>query len=171
MLRKFSLCIFCLSATHLVHAQEFRTYNVIVAPIVSIQALDGFQSQTHTLAPGNVDFLESRWTLTSNVPAGASVTFAATPFQNDTDSNVRRDVQLRLQNLVADAGSNWTYNDRTDRSLYLRGDLNASVSLSSGNAGSATVRVRVRFITEGNPAARLRAGTYATTLVGTISAN
>lgn len=167
---RLPLIIALLATAHVARGQV-RVYSVTIPPVASIQALSPAQSMTHPMTRSNLSFFDSQWTLTCNTPGGATARFSAPVFENENDPGFQRDVQLRIQSLSAASGSGWAFTDRTDRSRYQSGNTTAIVSMASTNAGSATVNLRVRFLTENNPVDRLPAGNYSTTVVGTITAN
>ncbi len=152
-------------------AQTSQLYQVSINPQATIMSLSGDQFQNHSGAEGNLDFFASDWFVESNTSAGASATFTAGPFTNQSNSAYRRDVNLRLRNLRNTAGASWVFDNQADRTRYENGKTAAVVTMSSTGPGAATVGMRVRFITGLNPAGTLPGGSYVTTVTGTISAN
>ena len=157
--------------------QDARVYRVAIPNGLTLNALSSTQTSTHPLTATNLNFFNSNWFVNANNGAGANATFTAGPFVNLSDSSFRRDVHLRLRALDNNSIISqifgiqwpWQYETRNDRTRYASGDNTARVSLNSTFAGSAQVSIRVRFIT--GDVDSLAAGTYQTTVVGTITAN
>lgn len=154
-----------------VNGQTSQQYQLNIDPSTVLSCLSADQFQTHPGVAGNLDFFDSEWYLESNTPAGASVTFSAGPFVNQDNSAYMRDAQMRLRRLRNQGAATWAFDDQASRTRYANGNMDAVVRMSCTSAGRALVGMRVRFFTETNPAATLPAGSYVTTVVGTISAN
>ncbi|MFY9256034.1 MAG: hypothetical protein WAO83_21450 [Fuerstiella sp.] len=168
---KNMLAVLAIFSCNTVSAQTSQLFQVSIDPEATILSLSGDQFQNHPGVEGNLNFFESDWFVESNTSAGASVTFSAGPFVNQGNPAYRRDTSLRLRNLRNRPGASWAFDNQADRTRYSNGKLSAVVTMSSAGAGTARVGMRVRFLTELNPAGTLPAGSYVTTVTGTISAN
>ena len=153
------------------NGQTSQHYQLNIDPNTVLTCLSADQFQTHPSVEGNLDFFDSEWYMESNSSAGASVTFSAGPFINEDNPAYMRDSQMRLRRLRNRGAATWAFEDQVERTRYSNGKMNAVVKMSCTSAGRAFVGMRVRFFTETNPTARLPAGNYVTTVVGTISAN
>lgn len=150
---------------------QSQSYQLSINPQATLMSLSSDQFQNHPSVEGNLNFFDSEWYMESNTGAGASVTFAAGPFINQSNPAFVRDCQMRLRRLRNQGAATWAFDDRIERTRYSNGKNIAFTTMSSTGAGAATVSMRVRFFTETNPSGTLAAGSYVSTVTGTISAN
>lgn len=125
---------------------------------------------THDGTDSDQPFGLQQWDVRNNARNGATVTFStSTAFRNTTVTTVKRDARLRVGIARMDPGANWAISQLIDQTNYLAGDEYAAVSVTSTTRGDATFNLFVSFVT--SDFGTLRAGTYTTTVVGTITAN
>ena len=126
---------------------------------------------THDGTNNNQAFGLQQWEIHSNAKKGASVNFQTTNAFRNTFGGVtiKRDAKIQLDIDRQEVAANWVVTSAVSQTNYAVGNEVAVVSAISAAPGDATFNVRVTFIETDFSA--LRAGTYSTTVVGTITAN
>lgn len=112
-----------------------------------------------------------QWEIRDNARRGATVTFETrTAFRNTTVAGtIKRDARLQMSIARQEAGGTWVVTQATDQTNYAAGDEFAIVSATSTGRGDAAFNLFVTFVT--TDFSTLRAGTYSTTVIGTVTAN
>ena len=176
--------------------RRFLLFAIAFAGCLSVSRVAEAQLQTDTATqrfvvavPGNVQiiappdilivhdgsdfdqvFPPQLWEVRGNVLTGTTTTFEVlTPFVHSIDPTLLRDAQLDIAISTTLGPAVWVVNTPTDATDYLSGDNNALVQLSSGFVGWVFVDLTVTFRTVSFAA--LMAGTYETTVVGTVTEN
>ncbi|MBC8115497.1 MAG: hypothetical protein H7062_14020 [Candidatus Saccharimonas sp.] len=126
---------------------------------------------THDGTNNDQPFGLQQWEIRDNAKRGATVTFETrTAFRNTAGpGTVKRDARLQMSIARQEAGGDWVVTQATDQTNYAVGDEFAIVSATSTDRGDATFNIFVTFVT--SDFSTLRAGTYSTTVIGTVSAN
>ena len=127
---------------------------------------------THDGTNNDQPFGLQQWAIQDNDKKnGATVTFQTrTAFRNTTASGtVKRDARLSLSIARQNVGGKWVVTQATDQTNYAAGDELAIVSATSTDMGDATFNIFVTFVT--SDFSTMRAGTYSTTVIGTVTKN
>jgi hypothetical protein len=126
---------------------------------------------THDGTDADQRFGQQQWAIRNNFHRGATVTFETrTAFRNTTAAGtIKRDARIQMGIARQEAGANWAVTTATDQTRYASGDEFAIVTATSTVRGDAVFDIFVTFVT--SDFGTLRAGTYSTTVIGTITAN
>ena len=151
---------------------DSQVFNVVVPQLVSIVAPATETIDTNNPAnqiDGSMSFLATDpWQVTCNDAAGATVTFVAQgPFTNSAGGS-SVNAALSIFGISSDPNSVWTTSIPT--SATSGPGTTATVMAESTGAGPASFDVDIVFQNTGLYS-DLVAGTYTTTVVGTISGN
>jgi hypothetical protein len=103
------------------------------------------------------------WVVTSDESSGASLTLQADSFAHTAQTTKKASVRL---NLIKTSGAAWNVGTGVSTSTP---STPAQVTASSSAAGDASFSIDVTFVP--GDVSVLPSGSYATTIVGTISAN
>ncbi len=162
-----SLCL-CLSPAALAANTGSQTFSVVVPTSISITA-PAAVTLTHDESDNPQAFPAQTWTVRGNNATGVTVSFAtANAFTHSTNPAFKRNARLGLS-LGTVQGGQWTVTVPTDETNIANNDEIAQVTASSVGAGRANFNLAVTFVTE--EFGVFAAGNYATTVVGTVSAN
>ena len=148
-----------------------QSFTVTVPTNLSITA-PAAASLTHDMTNSNQAFPAQAWVVTGNTKNGVNVTLVAgSPFTNTADSAAVRDVQLGLSMGNSVGSGAWTVTTASDSTNYANASpkLTATVAASSNGVGSGTLNLTVTFVT--NNIATVEAGSYTTTVTGTVASN
>lgn len=174
MLKIRSLCIAgCLSLvlSSVASAQETdtQTFNVDVPVSLSIAAPTASETITHDETDDDQSFAVQTWDVAGNPGAGVNVSFSTgSAFTHNTNSAFKADVKLNLT-VKSESGADFTVPTFEDTTSIAGSDETATVVASSDGPGTAELDLAVTFIT--GAFTDLAAGTYSTTVTGTISSN
>lgn len=148
---------------------DSQKFTVNVPTNISITApVD--QAITHDETDSNQSFPLQTWSVVGNTVAGVTVSLAVDqPFTHTADPSYRRDVQMGFAIKNTSGPGTWTLTQSSDTTDYDANDLVATVGASSNGTGSATFDLAISFIT--GTYGSFAAGTYETTVVGTVTAN
>ncbi len=115
-------------------------------------------------------FPPQQWQVRGNVTTGVTTTFEVqTPFVHSLDPAELADAQLDISIASTLGPAIWTVNTATDATDYNGGDNDALVQISSAFVGWAFADLTVTFRTVAF--AQLMAGSYETTVIGTVTEN
>lgn len=146
---------------------DTQTFTVTVAPVLSINApITGGATIAHNTTDANQSFPSQTWTAISNNGPGATVSFVITPFANGA---IRRNASLTASLLSSDVGSGWAMTTASGTTDHTSATPNATVGAASTAAGNAAFGLAVTFLDTDYSA--LAAGSYVSTVTGTITAN
>ena len=146
-----------------------QKYSVTVPSNISITAPADI-AITHDETEDNQAFAAQSWVVKGNTLAGVSVAFATgSSFVHTTDNSFKRDATLGLSLASQQGPATWTVTQASDTTDYANSDEIASVTASSNGVGRGTFSLAVTFITDGFGS--FAAGTYETTVTGTVTAN
>ncbi len=146
-------------------SQKF-TANVSVAMSVTAPA-DAVL--THDETHANQTFTAQPWNVIGNSQNGVSVSFATDgPFVNTADPNFKRDAKLGLSINSQTGPGSFSISQATGQTDYANSVNIATVSAVSDGVSNATLDLSVEFIT--GTFGSFAAGTYETTVTGTITA-
>lgn len=147
---------------------DTQTFTVTVAPVLSINApLTGGVTIAHNGSDANQTFTTQTWTAVCNNGLGASVNFVITPFANGT---TKRNASLSASITSSDAGAAWAMTVASGTTDYTNAVLpNATVAAASTGPGNANFGLNVVFLDTDYSA--LPAGSFVSTVTGTITAN
>lgn len=146
-----------------------QTFSVVVPANVSVIAPNS-QSIIHDETDNPQAFPPQAWIVRGNILGGINVTLTAdSPFVHKTDATSRRDLQLDLAIGIVHGPAAWTVNVPTDATDYSAGKTQAVVTASSDGVGRANVELTVSFLTD--EFGTFAAGTYDTTITGTVASN
>ena len=136
----------------------------ITAPVADPSAALDPNSSATLAFPAEV------WNVKGNVLNGVAVTFSTDQaFTNTTDSTYKRDAKLTLSTASSTGPASWVIGTGTDSTNYAGGDGVATVTASSNKAGQANFNIVVEFLTV--DIAEVAAGSYETTVTGTVTEN
>ena len=127
---------------------------------------------THDGTDANQAFTSQSWTVECNDPDGGSVTLAVSaPFVHGTNTTYKADAKLALAISSSDSEASWSVTTAADQTDYANAtpDTDAQVVASSTAAGNVTFGLTVTFVQSDHSV--LAAGTYSTTVTGTLTAN
>ncbi len=167
----------CLSASRVAEAQQTDTdsQRFIISVPGNVQIIaPGDILIAHDGMDANQVFPVQQWEVRGNVLNGVTTTFEVMqPFVHSIDPTNFRDVQLDIviASTLGPPITNWTVNVASDITDAFNGppDNDALVQISSDFVGWAFVDLTVTFV-DGSFAG-LMAGTYETTVVGTVTEN
>ena len=169
---KFALAVMMLAATaSTASAQTTDTqkFTVIVPGAISITAPLNTEI-THDETENDQSFAPQAWQVKGNVLAGVSVSISTdSHFQHTTEVDGKRDAQIDLSIGATTGAANWTVTQATGTTNYANNNGVATVQATSDNSGSADLNVAMTFITDGFGS--FPAGTYETTVTGTVASN
>ena len=147
-------------------SQKFR---VVVPTSISITAPNEVEIN-HDESDNDQSFDPQQWIVKANVTQGVNVSFATTtPFTHTTLPQFKRDARLGLSTASSIGPAEWEVTQETDQTDYANDDGVALVTAVSNGVGRATFNLAVQFITDDY--GTFAAGTYESTVVGTVSAN
>lgn len=150
-------------------ADAQQTFTVNVPANVSISAPVN-ATLTHDETDNNQVFPSQSWVVKGNVLAGVNVVFATNqPFTHATDNTFKRNAKLDLAAGAKLGPATWTVTKATDTTDYATNKLVASVTASSNGVGRSAFDLSVTFITD--TFGTFAAGSYTTTVTGTVTAN
>lgn len=166
----FSLAAtFCLPALVWGQTSGSEIFEVTVASTMSIVAPPA-AAIVHDTSDNDQVFPVQNWLAHTTGLTGANVTLEAqSPFTNAADASFQRDVRLDLAISSSDATANWTVTSSTAQTSYGTGQTTAAVAAQSSGPGLGQLGLTVTFVETGYSS--LAAGSYLTTVVGTISSN
>lgn len=176
MLKKIVFSFLCglavawsMASTASAQTSGSQGFSVIVPTSLSIVAPSSTTSVNHNETDSPQAFPAQVWAVRGNLRSGVNVNFTTTsPFVHAEDPEFRRNAQLDLAVGTTQGPALWTVAKASDATAYATGDNDAQVSVSSSGVGRANLNLTVSFITD--DFGTLAAGTYATTVVGTIAA-
>lgn len=146
-----------------------QKYTVNVPTVISITAPSDV-SLTHDQSDNNQIFPTQSWLVKGNTLAGVSVTFATNQaFTHTTNANYKRNAKLDLSLGATSGPAIWSITTPSDTTNYAVNDGVAQVAASSNGVGRAGFNLSVTFITD--QFGSFAAGSYETTVTGTVSAN
>ncbi|MEM6364520.1 MAG: hypothetical protein AAF539_07795 [Planctomycetota bacterium] len=158
-----------LHSTASAQVTDSQTFTVNVPTNISISAPVDL-ALTHDETDANQSFPIQTWSVIGNTVGGVTVSLAVDqPFTHTVDPTYKRDVQLGLALNSTSGPGTWTISQASDITDYGANDLAATVGAASNGTGSATFDLSVSFITD--TYGSFAAGTYETTVVGTVTAN
>lgn len=115
-------------------------------------------------------FTEESWTIGNNTRNGATVLIETqSAFQHLDNATSKRDAQLEVTVTDASGPGIWSVDVPSATTDYTQGQETARVRVKANGPGSATVKLKVTFLT-GAPET-LQEGDYTATVVGTIAEN
>ncbi len=121
---------------------------------------------------GNADevFPPQLWEVRGNVVNGVTTNFEVMqPFVHSIDPTLMRDARLDIVISSTLGPANWIVSTASDVTDYQNGDNDALVQITSDFVGWAFVDLTVTFRTVAF--AQLMAGSYETTVIGTVTEN
>ncbi len=173
---KYSLAALLLASsasTAMAATTGSQKFTVTVPSNISIVAPPTNVSLTHKETDSNEVFEDQTWTVKGNTLAGVNVTFVAvSPFQHtDTSTTFKRNALLGLAPGTLTGPATWTIVKGSDATDYANATPKntATVKASSNGVGTAELKLSVTFITDGF--GTFAAGTYETTVTGTVASN
>jgi hypothetical protein len=144
-------------------------FDLTVPATLSIVAPTANVVLTHNKLNNNQNFPVQSWTIAGNSPAGVAVSFStATPFVHATQNTFKADAKLTLA-VGATSGGPFTITTATDTTNFATNDNVAAVVATSSGPVSGKLNLSVSFVS--SDFGVLAAGTYRTTVTGTIAAN
>ncbi len=150
-----------------VHAQTTasQTFTMVVPSSISISA-PAAVSLTHDQTDNPQAFPVQTWTVRGNARNGMTVSFASDSFVNPADTTFKRNAKLDLALKSSNGTGAWNV---TVPSSTSTGTTPATVTATTTGVGRASLDLVVSFLTE--DFSSFVAGTYTTTVVGTVVAN
>lgn len=150
-----------------------QKFKVTVPSSISIIAPENV-SLTHSETENNPNFGDQSWTVKGNTLAGVNVSLVAgSPFQHTTDTGSKRNASLGLTfgTLTGPTATVWTLTSGSDATDYAAATPKntATVQATSNGVGTAELKLSVTFVTDGF--GTFAAGTYETTVTGTVASN
>lgn len=164
----------CFSFSQVAHAQlqtdtDSQRFIVVVPGNVQIIAPADILI-IHDGTDNDQVFPTQQWEVRGNVFTGVTTTFEVMqPFIHSIDPTLLRDAQLDIAIASTLGPAVWNVDTATDATDYLSGDNDAVVQISSGFVGWAFADLTVTFRTV--LFSQLMAGSYETTVVGTVTEN
>jgi hypothetical protein len=147
-----------------------QTFTVVVPTSISITPPNNAVQLTHDLSDNPQEFPPQAWVVRGNLRNGVNVAFTAgSPFVHTTDANSKRDLKLDIAVGSSQGPAAWTVGTASASTNYLAGTDTATVTVSSNNAGRASLNLLVSFITD--DFGTFINGDYVSTITGTIAAN
>ena len=123
---------------------DTETFNVTVAPSLSITAPSPSVTIAHDTTDGNQAFAAQTWQVQTNARNGATVVFSTNQaFTHTTDNTYVRDARLDLSIASASPAANWGVTVATDQTDFATADGVATVQAASTKAGNATFDLTV----------------------------
>ena len=146
-----------------------QKYTVVVPSSLTITA-PADVSLTHDESDNDQAFPAQQWVVKGNSLNGVSVSFATSQaFKHTTEPTYKRDLTLGLAVASSNGPATWNVTQASDTTDYVGSDEVATVAASSNGVGRATFDLSVTFITDSF--GTFAAGSYETTVVGTLTAN
>lgn len=169
--RIFSALALCLLLSTSASAQtDDQSFEMQVPVVLSIAAPQDTVSLSHDETDTNQAFPAQTWDVSGNPGAGVTVTFAvATPFELTGNTSLKADCLLSVS-VRSETGADFEpVAPGSAQTNYASNIDTATVSATSDGPGSAELDLAVTFI---SPVfSDLAAGTYTTTVTGTIASN
>lgn len=128
------------------------------------------ESLTHNRNDASQVFPEVVWQLYSGVDSGGyTVQWSCGPFVHSVQGALKADARLAIRVVASDGFADWRTTVPNDQTSYAGGDETAAAAAQSVAVGDGQVGLTVTFLNDDY--SRLAAGSYTTTVVGTITAN